>query len=93
MITTHLITYRIAAYPYPRLDSVVSHHRIGPDPTSKTWASESNVPPDEAQVGIFTWIGFEFRKAWSLGGGVSIEDHFVIASAVSEQSGSLSGVE
>lgn len=96
MITTHLITHRLAAYPYPRLESDFTHRRLATDFASaaRVVQADANLVPDgEVQVGIWNWIGFEFRKTWGVAGGVVVEDYVTVESTVSEQSGSLSGVE
>ncbi len=92
-IKTHLITHRFAAYPYPRLDSEFTHRRLADGPSTaaaSTGASQdahANTAHLEVKAGVWTWIGFEFRKAWGVGGGVAIEDTVAIGGSVSEMSG------
>lgn len=88
MITTHLITHRFAAYPYPRLDSEFAHRRLANGPSAEL-ASATSQPANanlEVKVGVWNWIGFEFRKTWGVRGGVVIEDTVVVGGTVSELS-------
>jgi len=93
MITTHLITHRFAAYPYPRLDSEFAHRRLADDPSTTGLASATSQQADvntanvEVKVGVWNWIGFEFRKVWGVGGGVVIEDTVAVGGTVSKLSG------
>lgn len=88
MITTHLITHRFAAYPYPRFESEFSHRQLITDPavTSRVIQVDANlinVSGGEFKAGIWDWIGFGFRKAWSAGGGVVVEDYVAVGGSVS----------
>ena len=74
MITTHLIILRFSAYHYIRIDP--DSRSLAIDPTSHGRAGGP-------QVDVWHWIGFEFKKAWSLGGGVAIEDSLVIGDSTS----------
>jgi hypothetical protein len=96
MITTHLITHRHTVYPYPRFQADLGHRRLPTDPATSSRAVQidsSLVSDEEPQIGIISWIGFELRKAWSVGGGVVIEDYMTVESNISQKSGSLLGVE
>lgn len=74
MITTHLIILRFSAYHYILID---------PDSRSLASDSLSHVRAGEPEVDVWHWIGFEFKKAWSLGGGVAVEDFLVIEDSTS----------
>ncbi|KAJ3571677.1 hypothetical protein NP233_g3606 [Leucocoprinus birnbaumii] len=95
MITTHLISYRLSAFPYHRLESDVTHRRVPNEPTNDIWAGQAHpVNPDgDAHFGAWDWIGFEFRKAWSVSGGVAVEDAFAMGDFAAEPVDSLSGIE
>ncbi|KAF5363566.1 hypothetical protein D9756_000958 [Leucocoprinus leucothites] len=95
MITTHLIAHRVSVYPYYRFDSDTTHLHLSNGPISNALAVEYQpAPPDgDARVGIWHWIGFEFRKAWSVTGGVAVEDSFTIGDTILERADSLSALE
>lgn len=70
MVITHLIIIRFSAYHYIRIDP--DSRSLASDPITHVRAG------GEPQVDVWHWIGFEFKKAWSLGGGVAVEDSLVV---------------